>query len=110
VIDESQQVNPDKDLVIYKVLAGKDRRKSGVCTRAEFARWARYEVFQEGAPGSRGASDRRPHLARFGGSANREAGRGYFLPSTPGTSKSRISWRAHSSRAWPAVCAVSCRR
>ena len=49
VIDESQQVNPDKDLVIYKVLAGKDRRKSGVCTRAEFARWARYEVFQEGA-------------------------------------------------------------
>jgi len=33
--------------VIYKVLAGKDRRKSGVCTRAEFARWARYEVFQD---------------------------------------------------------------
>ena len=49
VVDESQQVNPDKDLVIYKVLAGKDRRKSGVCTRAEFARWARYEVFQDEA-------------------------------------------------------------
>lgn len=47
VVDESQQVNPEKDLVIYKVLAGKDRRKSGVCTRAEFARWARYEVFQD---------------------------------------------------------------
>jgi CBS domain-containing membrane protein len=47
VVDESQQVNPDKDLVIYKVLAGRDRRKSGVCTRTEFARWARYEVFQE---------------------------------------------------------------
>jgi CBS-domain-containing membrane protein len=49
VVDESQQVNPEKDLVIYKNLAGKDRRKSGVCTRAEFARWARYEVFQDEA-------------------------------------------------------------
>jgi len=49
VVDESQQVNPEKDLVIYKVLAGKGRRKSGVCTRAQFARWARYEVFQDEA-------------------------------------------------------------
>ena len=49
VVDESQQVNPDKDLVIYKIMAGKNRRKSGVCTRAEFARWARYEVFQDEA-------------------------------------------------------------
>jgi CBS-domain-containing membrane protein len=47
VVDESQNVNPEKDLVIYKVMAGKNRRKSGVSTRAEFARWARYEVFQD---------------------------------------------------------------
>jgi len=47
VVDESQTVDPDKDLVIYKVVAGKDQRKSGVCTRTEFARWARYEVFQD---------------------------------------------------------------
>lgn len=47
VVDESQTVDPDKDLVIYKVAAGKERHKSGVCTRAEFARWARYEVFYE---------------------------------------------------------------
>jgi CBS domain-containing membrane protein len=47
VVDESRQVDPERDLVIYKVMAGKDRRKSGVCTRAEFARWARYEVFSD---------------------------------------------------------------
>jgi CBS-domain-containing membrane protein len=49
VVDESQNVDPDKDLVIYKVVAGKDLRKSGVSTRAEFARWAQYEVFQDEA-------------------------------------------------------------
>lgn len=48
VVDESQTQDPERDLVIYKVVAGRDRRKSGVCTRAEFARWARYEVFREG--------------------------------------------------------------
>lgn len=47
IVDESQTIDPEKDLVIYKVVAGKDRRKSGVCTRAEFARWARYEVFPD---------------------------------------------------------------
>lgn len=47
VVDESQNADPDKDLVIYKVVAGKDRRKSGVSTRAEFARWAQYEVFRD---------------------------------------------------------------
>lgn len=49
VVDESQNVDPEKDLVIYKVVAGKDLRKSGVSTRAEFARWAQYEVFQDEA-------------------------------------------------------------
>lgn len=47
VVDESQTRDPDKDLVVYKVMAGKGGRKSGVATRAEFARWARYEVFRD---------------------------------------------------------------
>ena len=56
MVDESQNVDPEKDLVIYKVVAGKDRRKSGVSTRAEFARWAQYEVFQDEAAWQRKAS------------------------------------------------------
>lgn len=32
------------DRVEFKVLAGKDRRARLNCTRAEFARWARYRV------------------------------------------------------------------
>jgi CBS domain-containing membrane protein len=44
VVDESTQ--PDRDQVIYRVVAGKDRRSTGVCTREEFANWARYEVFR----------------------------------------------------------------
>lgn len=44
VLDESTQ--PGRDQVIYRVLAGKDRRSTGVCTREEFANWAKYEVFR----------------------------------------------------------------
>jgi CBS-domain-containing membrane protein len=47
VIDESPSPDADKDQVIYRVVAGKGRRQSGVCTRTEFARWARYEVFRD---------------------------------------------------------------
>ena len=47
VVDEAPSPDADKDQVIYKVVAGKGRRKSGVCTRAEFARWARYQVFRD---------------------------------------------------------------
>lgn len=40
---------PDADsaeaLLIYKVVAGRDRRSSATVTRTEFARWSRYEVF-----------------------------------------------------------------
>lgn len=46
VVDESPSEDPERDLVIYKVVAGKGLRKSGTCTRAELARWARYEVFR----------------------------------------------------------------
>ncbi len=44
VVDESGVQIPEKDKVIYRVIAGKDRRTMGTCTRAEFARWAKYEV------------------------------------------------------------------
>jgi len=44
VVDQSLRGDPDKDQVIYRVVAGKDRRAAGVATRADFARWARHEV------------------------------------------------------------------
>ena len=44
VVDEAADEKQDR--VIYKVLAGRDRRNTGVCTRQEFACWARYEVFR----------------------------------------------------------------
>jgi len=35
---------PELECVICKVLVGSHRRAKIACTRAEFARWARYEV------------------------------------------------------------------
>jgi CBS-domain-containing membrane protein len=34
------------EIIIYKVIAGHHRRKVDQCTRAEFAQWAKYEVFR----------------------------------------------------------------
>lgn len=48
VVDESPHASPDKDVVVYKVVAGHGQRKSGVLTRREFARWARHEVCPDG--------------------------------------------------------------
>lgn len=48
VVDESGKSNSDQDKIIYKVVAGKDRRGSGTITREQFAHWARYEVFLNG--------------------------------------------------------------
>lgn len=42
ILDEQGQ--GDDDQVIYCNVAGKNRRSTGVTTRGEFARWARYEV------------------------------------------------------------------
>ena len=47
VVDESPHVSPEKDMVVYKVVAGLGQRKSGVLTRREFARWARHEVCRD---------------------------------------------------------------
>lgn len=44
IVDESGVNDPDRDKVIYRVVAGNGRRSSGTCTRAEFARWAKYQV------------------------------------------------------------------
>lgn len=44
IVDKSSHANPDRDQVIYKVVAGEGRRESGKCTRKEFSQWARYEV------------------------------------------------------------------
>ena len=43
IIDEAQQGDADK--VIFRTVAGKHRRQTDVCSREEFARWARYEVY-----------------------------------------------------------------
>jgi CBS domain-containing membrane protein len=45
VVDESGNPAPDRDQIIYKVVAGKHRRSSGTMKREEFAQWAKYEVF-----------------------------------------------------------------
>ena len=45
VVDESGDSDPERDTIIYKVVAGSGRRKTGIATREEFSRWAAYEVF-----------------------------------------------------------------
>jgi hypothetical protein len=47
VVDESPSTDPERDVVIYKVVAGRGLRSSGVQTRTDFARWARYEVSRD---------------------------------------------------------------
>jgi CBS-domain-containing membrane protein len=47
VVDASPSDDPDKDLLVYKVIAGKDRRNSAVASRSEFARWAANEVVRD---------------------------------------------------------------
>lgn len=48
IVDESPSGDPARDQVIYRNVAGGARRESGVMTRVEFARWARYEVTRHG--------------------------------------------------------------
>ncbi len=45
IIEESGENSP-LNTVTYKIVAGKGRRNTGTCTRAEFADWAVYEVFR----------------------------------------------------------------
>jgi CBS-domain-containing membrane protein len=45
VIDESGDERPERDQVIYKVVAGRGRRGTGTVSREAFAQWAKYEVY-----------------------------------------------------------------
>jgi CBS-domain-containing membrane protein len=47
VVDASASDDPEKDMLVYKVIAGKGRRSSAVVTRNEFARWAEHEVVRD---------------------------------------------------------------
>lgn len=49
VLDGSDDgVIPEKDRVIYKVLAGDGAYQTGICLRSEFRQWARFEVKPKG--------------------------------------------------------------
>jgi CBS-domain-containing membrane protein len=64
IVDASPGRNPEKDMVVYKVVAGAGLRGSGVLTRAEFADWAREELARDGDDWKRvspGQSTGRPH-------------------------------------------------
>lgn len=45
IIDQSEPDNGESALVIYKTVAGKDRRSTGTMSREAFADWAKYEVY-----------------------------------------------------------------
>ncbi len=47
IIDESRSDDPDKDLVIFKTVAGDGLRHTGFATRREFARWAKHAVYRD---------------------------------------------------------------
>lgn len=40
-------VDPGKDKIIYKVIAGDGDYATGICLREEFRQWARFEVYQD---------------------------------------------------------------
>jgi CBS domain-containing membrane protein len=48
IVDESHHPDPEKDMVVYKVVAGAELRSSGVVTRTEFGRWATHELVRDG--------------------------------------------------------------
>ena len=48
IVDASPSEHPDRDMVVYKVIAGANPRSSAMLTRSEFARWASFEVIRDG--------------------------------------------------------------
>ena len=46
IIDEARSEDPNKDMVIFRVVEGHGLRSADSCTRTEFARWAGRELFQ----------------------------------------------------------------
>ena len=47
IVDESPNDDPEKYILIYKVVAGHKRRTSATMTKLDFARWAKYEVIRD---------------------------------------------------------------
>jgi CBS-domain-containing membrane protein len=47
VVDASASPDPEKDMIIYKVVAGAGTRTTGTLTRTAFAGWARHELVLE---------------------------------------------------------------
>lgn len=45
IIDESNSDNPQRDMVIYRVVEGQGLKSADSCTRTEFAQWAVRELF-----------------------------------------------------------------
>ena len=45
IIDEHRSPDPEKDMVIYRVVEGQGIKKADSCTRTEFAQWAVRELF-----------------------------------------------------------------
>ncbi len=47
IVDESRSDDESKDMLIFKVVAGRGSRGSGYCSRADFLRWANHQVVQD---------------------------------------------------------------
>jgi CBS-domain-containing membrane protein len=47
IVDASPNKDANRDMVVYKVVAGAGLRSSAMLTRSEFARWASYEVSRD---------------------------------------------------------------
>ncbi len=47
IVDESPSTDTEKDMLIYKIVAGLNRRTSGCMTRMEFSSWAKHRVFRD---------------------------------------------------------------
>jgi CBS-domain-containing membrane protein len=47
IVDQSPHTDPHKDMLIYKIVAGKGRRASGYATRTEFLHWAKHQVIRD---------------------------------------------------------------
>ena len=47
IVDWADSENSGEEKLIYKVIAGANRRSSGVMTKIEFSRWAKHEVIRD---------------------------------------------------------------
>lgn len=47
IVDWAESSDSGEEKLIYKIIAGSNRRSSGVMTKNEFSRWAKYEVTRD---------------------------------------------------------------